>query len=302
MTTDEESANNVVDISIKRIVRDNPAAFLELAGFQVEPALVRFEDTAIQQRERRADHTCIITDVNGKPRGIIYLEYQTVPDPTLIEDWIWKWIGLVKRFSVPVVILIVYVHKGNYATFHNQYTAKLDSLETTVRFDTFRLWDRTNEIRSGKYPDFIPLLALCAEHPTEATVREQVALIRSLELTEERKNELISLSFVLASRDIARNILLTLIEETFAMKTLPPIVEDMFGEVLREREQRQTSDAKLTEAGDILLLLYTKRLGTPSPEVIERLQAIQQLEQLHALIARYDDQIESWDQLLPPVQ
>ena len=93
----EEPGYYLIDISIKRLVRDNPAAFLELIGFPVAPNHVTFEDTAIQQRERRADHTCILTNDNGERRGVIYLEYQMVPGQAVVREWIWKWAGLLKR-------------------------------------------------------------------------------------------------------------------------------------------------------------------------------------------------------------
>ena len=165
------------------------------------------------------------------------------------------------------------------------------------------------QICSGKYPDFIPLLPLCEEHPNEATIREQVALIQSAELEDERKRELISLSFIVASRDIARSILLRILREVFTMRTLPPIVEDMFGDALRERErerelqgeERGEAVGARKEARATLLRLYTKRLGAPSPEIVARLEAIENIEQLHAVIDRYDEQTESWEQLLPPV-
>ena len=56
---------------------------------------------------------------------------------------------------------------------------------------------------------------------------------------------------------------------------------------------------KLEDARAILRLLYSKRLGSPSVDVSTRLEAIQNVAELHAMIARYDEQIESWEQLLP---
>jgi predicted transposase YdaD len=332
MDANDAAAYNLIDISIKRLVRANPAAFLELAGFTVAPDRITFEDTAIQQRERRADHICIITADNGARRGVVYLEYQLVPDPDIVTDWLWKWIGLVQRFPVPVVLLVVYLHRGNYATFHQDYRARLGGLETAVQFNTFRFWECAAQIRGGNYPDFVPLLSLCEEHPTEATVREQVALIQHAALDEHRKQELISLSFIVASRDIAREILLRVIREVFIMKTLPPIVEDMFGDALRERERQRIQEAeKLAEArgeergekrgeergekrgeergekrGEVigaraaLLHLYTKKFGVAPAEVVARLEAIDTVAELYSMIDRYGEEIVSWPQLVPP--
>ena len=97
------------------------------------------------------------------------------------------------------------------------------------------------------------------------------------------------------------------------MNTLPPIVEDMFGDALRERERQRELQGEergekrgeavgaRNEARGTLLRLYTKRLGAPSTEVVARLEAIENIEQLHAMINRYDEQTETWEQLLPPV-
>jgi hypothetical protein len=37
MEADQMSAYPLIDIAVKRLVRENPAAFLELAGFPVAP-------------------------------------------------------------------------------------------------------------------------------------------------------------------------------------------------------------------------------------------------------------------------
>jgi predicted transposase YdaD len=317
MATDDTPRYNLIDIAVKRLVRDNPAAFLPMVGFQTAPYRVRFEDTAIQQRERRADQTCILTDETGEVSGVVYLEYQLKPEADKLIEWVSKWAELLQRFKAPVAMLVIYLERGQYATFpadlRSRLPAPLSSLETVVTFNTVRLWEFADQIRSGEYIDFVPLLPLCEEAPDEATVREQVALIRSSDLDEARKEELLSLSVLVASRDVARSILLGIIEEVFAMEVLPPIVEDMFGKALREREQQSRKEGEeigrkegeeigaLKDARAIVVRLYAKRLGAPSAEIIRRLEAIEAIEALHALIDRYDDQIESWEQLLPPL-
>jgi hypothetical protein len=104
---------------------------------------------------------------------------------------------------------------------------------------------------------------------------------------------------------VARSILIRIIEEVFTMKTLPPIMEDLFGDALRQREmqaeERGEERGALSDARMIVLRLFTKRLGDPPGEVLTRLEAIIEAEVLHAMIDRHDEQIESWEQLLPPV-
>jgi hypothetical protein len=140
-----------------------------------------------------------------------------------------------------------------------------------------------------------------------------VSLIQRANLDEERKQELLSLSFLVASRDVARGILLSLVREVFSMDTLPTIVEDMFGDALRKRELQSEKRGEergekrgevvgaLKDARTILVRLYSKRLGAPSPDVVDQLEAIDNIESLHTMIDRYDEQPESWEQLLSPV-
>ena len=48
-----------------------------------------------------------------------------------------------------------------------------------------------------------------------------------------------------------------------------------------------------------MVRIYSKRLGTPPTDVVARLEAIENMEALHAMIDRFDEQIECWEQLLP---
>jgi len=93
------------------------------------------------------------------------------------------------------------------------------------------------------------------------------------------------------------------------MKPLPTIVEDMFGDALRERDRQRVLEAEergeergevvgaLKEARATLIRLFAKRLGAPSAEVVKRLETIEDIDVLHSMIDRYDEQIESWEQL-----
>jgi len=55
----------------------------------------------------------------------------------------------------------------------------------------------------------------------------------------------------------------------------------------------------LQESRSNIVRIYSKRLGTPPTDVVARLEAIENMEALHAMIDRFDEQIECWEQLLP---
>jgi hypothetical protein len=47
-------------------------------------------------------------------------------------------------------------------------------------FETVRLWEHAERIRGGDLQELAPLLVLCENEPTEATLREERELIRQL--------------------------------------------------------------------------------------------------------------------------
>jgi hypothetical protein len=135
-------------------------------------------------------------------------------------------------------------------------------------------------------------------------------LIEAAELSVERKRELLSLSLLVASRDMEREVVLAIAREVFSMEsleTLPPIVEDLFGAALRERDREHEAQGvtqgeaqgALREARVLLLRWGVRRLGAASAEVLTRLEAVASLEELHALIDRLDEPGQSWERLLP---
>ena len=76
------------------------------------------------------------------------------------------------------------------------------------------------------------------------------------------------------------------------MNKLPDILEDLFDEVLKERDTNSESK----DARSILIMLCDKRLGDPSPEVVSRLEKIESIKALHALIRDFN-RYESWDEM-----
>lgn len=68
---------------------------------------------------------------------------------------------------------------------------------------------------------------------------------------------------------------------------------------LEQGLERGLEQGRLQEARAALLVAGSPRLGTASEAVRTRLEAVDSLERLHALLARVT-LAESWDELLPP--
>ena len=139
---DEEETYHIVDTTLKRIIRYDPAAFLKLAGMSVSDKTIRFEDASVIQKEFRADHVCILSDELKKDVGGVYLEYQLIPKLEDVRKWIIKWIGLNDRLPYPVALLAVYLHRGKYASFHSEFSAQVGIDEEVADLGSvvFQVW------------------------------------------------------------------------------------------------------------------------------------------------------------------
>ena len=293
----EEETSQLVDSTLKRIVRYDPTAFLKLAGISVSGKSVRFEDASVIQKEFRGDQICILADESRNDIGGVYFEYQMAPKQLDVVNWIAKWAGLISRFPFPVALLVIYLHKGSYATFHRELSARVGVLETKATFDVLLLWESLDVIRTGAIPALIPLMTLCEDNPSLATFREEIDLIQRAELSIEDREELITFAFLIARRDMNRELLLPIVKEIYPMNRLPDIFEEAFDEVLKDRDAKNEAKGKADEARSILLMLCERRLGAPKQSVIVQLEAISNIDALHALIRDFE-RYENWDEML----
>src|ERR1051326_7552302 len=122
--------SNAIDISVKALFRECPAAALRLAGLDIPPEDIRVEDPNINLPELRADHVFIIpTAALGGDAFVpadateigIYLEDQLEPDADLVRSWFAKCGGLTRQMGLPVVLLVIYLERGSRVTFPDRY-------------------------------------------------------------------------------------------------------------------------------------------------------------------------------------
>ena len=69
----------IIDRSVKALFREVPEAFFRLAGVEVDPGAVRFEDITLHLPELRADHVLLVGGEEDSSRYAIHLEYQLQP-------------------------------------------------------------------------------------------------------------------------------------------------------------------------------------------------------------------------------
>src|SRR5947209_6703355 len=158
-------AQDLLDCSLKLLTRHAAPALLRLAEIAVDPAQIRFEDTAVNLPEHRADTIMLLGAENDPDRWGWHLEYQLEPDPRVIPGWLLKNAAFNSGLGLPVILTVVYLTRGDRATFPDRYRIEGGGRSNEHQFDTLRLWEHAAPIRNGALPELAPLLVLCEDRP-----------------------------------------------------------------------------------------------------------------------------------------
>src|SRR5438552_1462284 len=94
---------NIIDRSVKALIRRVPSAFFRLAEVDVDPAAVRPGDVAVNLPEFRADQVFTVGSEDDPRRWAIHLEYQLQPDQRVLKGWLLKNFALSVQLDIPVI-------------------------------------------------------------------------------------------------------------------------------------------------------------------------------------------------------
>jgi len=258
----DEGQPSVLDLSLKAIGRRAPAAFLALAGVKIDPGAVHAADVSVVLPEFRADQVFLIGATDDPERWGVHFEYQAQPDVRLLSGWALKNAALNRQLHVPVFLIAIYVQKGDRAHFFDSYTLTKAGLINEYRFNAVRLWEHGDRIRA-ELPELAPLLVLCEERPTEATIREEIALIRASAAPGEVRADLLSVAYMVGTRFFLRSVLNALFAEEL------PMLKDagIIGDWIEEGEARGRAEATRR----LTLRLLRSRFGDLPSALVERI-------------------------------
>jgi hypothetical protein len=277
----------VVDITLKVLSRAAPAAFFRLAGLSVDPVSIRHVDVNVAVAERRADHVFLVDAEYGKPKWGLYLECQMQPQRRTLRGWASKWGNLGDQHDLDLIVLALYLQKGDRANFPDRYTVQVGSWTTELRFNTILLWEHADRIRSGELIEFAPLLVLWDDHSAEQVIQEERALLHAAPLSPEERTDLLGLAYVVGTKYLVRSVLDAIFGEEL------PMLKDLgiISEWMEESEAR----GRATEAREMLLHVLERRFGT-APEALRAQIATATPEWCHATLDRALS-VESYEEL-----
>ncbi len=191
---------HLVDLTAKLLGETAPHAVCRLANASLERAYLRFDDPGIILRQLHADQVFRYDHPNIAERCALCVEYQYRPDPTLLVLWLAKALILSDRLQMPVVLVVIYLHQGRFQSFPGVHIVQGGGLTNEFRFETIRLWEHVDRIRSGELVELAPLLVLCVEGNPEEILREERDLILKANLEPRVTTDLLGISYILGLR------------------------------------------------------------------------------------------------------
>lgn len=174
----------------------------------------KVEDSVINVAEHRSDK--IFRFLENERQKIVGLEFVTQPSKSDLFRFHAKNGLLSASYLVEVVTVITYLERGDYRTFPNEYIAQIGSATTRTEFSRILLWEYKERIRSGEFKELAPLLVLFEEKPTEATLLEEKALIKTLK-DEREQSDLLAVAIMVAFRKFKDQIVKELFFEEYNM-------------------------------------------------------------------------------------
>lgn len=234
---------------------------LRLAGIDPGQRPLAFDDTAINLPERRADHVILLGKEGDAERGAFYLEYQLRPAPERTPEWEFKRSAIRLRLGAPVILVVIYLEKGDRATFPAGYTDELRGRSNEFHFTAIRLWEHAARIRSGELWQLAPLLVLCEDKPSAETFRTELQLISNSGAPEEVQADLFAVALRVGARSIPRAMLEAIFREALPMVQGASIIDDWIAEGEARGKAAGELHGRLEEARRLLRTLLEARFG-----------------------------------------
>jgi predicted transposase YdaD len=224
-----------LDRAMKILAARYPHVFRQLLfGENPNIKFEKVEDSAINVAEHRSDKIFCFLE-QGK-RKIISFEFVTQPNQNDLLRFHAKNGLLTASYLIEVVTVIVYLERGRYRAFPNEYVARIGRTTTKTQFSRILLWEYQDRIRSGEFRELAPLLVLFEDKPTQETLLEEKALIKSVEDEQEQGN-LLALAIMIAFRKFNEHIIKELFYEEYNMLKEASFVKEWIQESWEKGER-----------------------------------------------------------------
>jgi len=144
------------------------------------------------------------------------MEAITVPDRRDLRRINLKSAALQVSLNLPVITILVYLQRGDYANFPAGYDDEIASLSNSHRFARLLLWEHEARIRSGELKELAPFLPLFEDEPNPRILEIENDLLNTISDPQQRI-ELKSLGAIIAARQFGEELIKQYLNLEFPM-------------------------------------------------------------------------------------
>ncbi len=293
-----------LDRTLKIIAARYPYIFQKiLFGNNPEIQFLGVEDTAINVPEQRSDK--IFRFRKGKSDTLISFEFMIRPEAKQLQNFHVKNGLLTGSLRQPVATVIVYLERGRYRNFPDEYVVRLDGVVTATRFTRILMWEYADRIRNGEFKELAPLLVLFSDRPSPDIMIEEKKLINEVSDQTERA-DLLALAAMVAFRRFDREFIEQLFYKEYHMLKQSNFIQDWIKEgwqkgVEKGREEgMEKGMEKGWREGSIatILAILENVLGRVRPELQQQIASLSDLEikklAKDLLAMKQEQDLEEW--------
>jgi len=195
-----------IDHAIKITLTLNPDCVLDLIfGSQRQTKLKGLADAQINIPELRADKMLLVEE--GAKQYYILCEAMLQPDASALPIFALKALGHQYLLNKPTLVVIVYLTKGDYATFPDGFENSVRGLSNQFKLQKILLWEHLHRILNGELKEFLPFLALLYEQPDPSLMDEQINLLSQI-VDPKLRADLLTTTIIVNIRTFGREVVL----------------------------------------------------------------------------------------------
>ncbi len=282
-----------IDRAFKTVLTLKPDCLLDLLfGSQRQTYFKEIADPQINIPELRADKMLLVED-HGE---LFYLlcEAMIQPDINALSTFALKALGHQYMLNKPTLAVIIYLEKGNYATFPDNFETRLGALSNRFVLSKILLWEHEARIVSGELKEWAPFLSLFYAQPDPVVMDVQKGLLSQIS-DPKLQADLMATAMVLDGRAFGTELVMAKFANEVNMLKDTSIVQGWLAESRQEGQQIGQQIGQREGKLAVMQSLLAKKFDSLPPTLFLQMQRLSN-EQLDRLILAFLD-INSQEEL-----
>jgi len=232
-------------------------------------------------------------------------EFMIQPRKGALKNFLIKTALLIANYSLPVVTVVVYLEKGKYKTFPDEFEHRFLGFRNRFILDKILLWKYRDKIESGELLELAPLLPLFYQKPELHVLEKEHELILKVPDFQQR-SDLIALAMMVAFRKYETKFVQEFFKKEYQMLKESTFVKEWIHEGWEKGIKEGVKEGKKEgleegiEYGKLALLLHLvkTKFKTINSKIESQLKKLKdkQIDELSAQLFKMGDieELNAW--------